>query len=92
MPWPEYQYFGSDLHRGSHQGHGIGGDGLESLVKDMVERYVKESEREEWVKSVVEGEDVLRVASLLLRSLRNVARMGFDGFELVDPGVGEGRG
>lgn len=49
---------------------------LEGLVKNMVEKYVKESERKEWVKSVVEGEDALRVASLLLRSLRNVGRMG----------------
>jgi hypothetical protein len=33
------------------------------------------------------GRDALFVAGLLVRSLPNVDRMGFDGFELVDPWV-----
>lgn len=78
VPWPD--------HVGDHDGNR---DGLEGLVKQMVARYVKAAERKEWEKSVCEGEDALRVASLLLRSLPNVRRMGFDGFELVDPGARE---
>jgi hypothetical protein len=61
-------------------------EGLDELVEEQVGRYVKEGEREGWVRQVRDGGDVLAIASLLLRGLPNVGRMGFDGFELVDPG------
>jgi hypothetical protein len=52
-----------------------------------VKAYVRESEKERWIEQVTHGKDALVVASLLVRSLPKVERMGFDGFELVDPGV-----
>jgi hypothetical protein len=87
VPWPDYPGRSAPDVCDGVDGSEVDGS-LPELVKNMVGRYVKESERAEWAKSVVEGEDALKVASLLLRSLRNVKRMGFDGFELVDPGVG----
>ncbi|KAF2825526.1 hypothetical protein CC86DRAFT_44260 [Ophiobolus disseminans] len=62
--------------------------GLDELIREMVRKYVKRSEWEAWEKKVRDGGDALVLASLLLRSLENVERMAFDGFELVDPGRG----
>jgi len=62
---------------------------LDGVISEQVEMYVREGERESWCKQVRDGMDPLPIASLLLRSLQRVRRMGFDGFELVDPG---GRG
>lgn len=59
---------------------------LNDVIENMVVRYVKEGERASWAEKVRNGTDHLHVASLLLRSLEYVERMGFDGFELVDPG------
>jgi hypothetical protein len=62
---------------------------LEDVLALQVKRYVRESEKERWMEQLRDGRDALVVASLLVRSLPNVKRMGFDGFELVDPGVRE---
>jgi hypothetical protein len=64
-------------------------DGLEDVIEQKVKRYVREEEKEIWTKDLINGGDALRVAGLLVRSLPHVERMGFDGFELFDPGVRE---
>ncbi|KAH3913954.1 hypothetical protein HBI56_055630 [Parastagonospora nodorum] len=63
---------------------------LDGLIEEQVGMYVREGERESWSKQVRDGMDPLPIASLLLRSLPRVGRMGFDGFELVDPKGREG--
>jgi hypothetical protein len=60
---------------------------LQEVIEQQVKAYVRESEKERWIEQVTHGKDALVVASLLVRSLPKVERMGFDGFELVDPGV-----
>lgn len=85
MAWPEYE--GRAYEGTKYRSPGY--EGLDELIRTLVRRYVKggEEEKREWEKEVKEGDDPLRVASLLLRSLPNVKRMGFEGFELVDPEV-----
>ncbi|KAF1912161.1 hypothetical protein BDU57DRAFT_523562 [Ampelomyces quisqualis] len=64
--------------------------GLDALIEEQVGLYVRKEERKRWSRQVRDGGDALAIASLLLRSLPHVRRMGFDGFELVDPGDGSG--
>jgi hypothetical protein len=64
-------------------------DGLENVIEQKVKRYVREGEKERWTEDLMNGGDALRVAGLLVRSLPHVEKMGFDGFELLDPGVRE---
>ncbi|CAO2647503.1 Nn.00g084250.m01.CDS01 [Neocucurbitaria sp. VM-36] len=80
--------YGGNLDPWPKHSEGEGGL-LESVIKEMVSRYVRggEEEREEWVRRVREGGDALVIASLLLRSLPGVREMVFDGFMLVDPAV-----
>jgi len=59
---------------------------VDALVESMIRKYVKQEQQSEWKRRVCEQGDALCTASLLLRSLPHVGRMGFEGFELVDPG------
>jgi hypothetical protein len=62
-------------------------NGLDDVIEQQVGMYVREGEKEKWIEDLMYGRDALFVAGLLVRSLPNVDRMGFDGFELVDPWV-----
>lgn len=66
-------------------------EGLEDLIKRMVDEFVGEAEKENWVRRVQDGVDALPIASLLLRSLPHVKEMQFDGFMLVDPRKADGK-
>lgn len=48
---------------------------------------IVESERMGWFKKVREEGDWMSICGLLLRSLKGVERMEFDGWSLVDPRV-----
>jgi hypothetical protein len=65
-------------------------EGLDALLKEQIGMYVREGDEQSWFEQVGSGIDALPIASLLLRSLPNVGFMQFDGFMLVDPGVGRG--
>jgi hypothetical protein len=64
---------------------------LDDILRHQIELYVREGDKGKWFERVRDGIDALPVASLLLRSLPNVQRMPFEGFEMVDPGAGIGR-
>lgn len=62
--------------------------GLQEVIRGQVEKWIKESNRERWLKEIWEGEEVdghLKVAGLLVRSLEGLGKIGFDGWDLVDP-------
>ncbi|KAH7397472.1 hypothetical protein BKA66DRAFT_242174 [Pyrenochaeta sp. MPI-SDFR-AT-0127] len=58
---------------------------LETIIRAQIKLYVRGGEADQWLFRVRDGADPLPIASLLLRSLKNVAMMQFDGFQLVDP-------
>lgn len=64
---------------------------LDRVLWEQIELYVRDGDKGKWFERVRDGIDALPVASLLLRSLPHVERMPFEGFEMVDPGVGKGR-
>jgi hypothetical protein len=58
---------------------------LEDMIRQQIQRYIKERDKAQWFAQVRDGIDALPIASLLLRSLPKVECMQFDGFMLVDP-------
>lgn len=58
---------------------------LDVVLMRQIELFVREDDVKRWFREVRDGSDPLPIASLLLRSLPKVVKMGFEGFDLVDP-------